>query len=56
MLECEANQFLAKPLKERQRTLLIYEEQSPKHVANLKKRMAEIHYSKKALQKGQLSL
>lgn len=56
MLECEANEFLAKPLKERQRALNAYMELSPKHVAELKKRMASIHYTKKALQKGQQSL
>lgn len=56
MLECEANEMLAKPLKQRQRTLLIYEAQSPKHVAQLKERMALIFSHRKSLQKGQPSL
>ena len=56
MLECEANEMLAKPLKQRQRLLLLFEADRPKHVAELKKRMASIHYTKKALQKGQQSL
>lgn len=56
MLECEANELLEKPLKDRQRTLLIYEAQSPKHVAKLKERMALIFSHRKSLQKGQPAL
>ena len=49
MLECEAKEMLAKPLKERQRTLLAYEAKSQKHVANLKQRMTEIFNRQKTV-------
>lgn len=56
MLEREAKEFLAKPLKERQRALNAYAELNPKHVAQLKERMALIFSHRKSLQKGQPSL
>jgi len=56
MLECEAVEFLEKPLKDRQRALNAYEEFSPKHVAKLKERMALIFDHRKSLQKGQPAL
>lgn len=56
MLEAEAKEFLAKPLKERQRALNAYMELNPKHVAQLKERMALIFSHRKSLQKGQQSL
>ena len=56
MLETEAMELLEKPLKQRQRLLLIFEAARPEHVKILKQRLTEIHSHRKALQKGQLSL